>query len=190
MQKENQIHGFLSHLNSQHTNIKFTLEEEKNYTLPFLYILLQRHPDRSISINVYRKPTPTYQYLNFNSHHNYRPKQRVVTTLFQRAHALMSNTEEVKKEEDRQHNVLNANGYQPSFVKRSLAKTEITNRTDKSDPVTKVNLPYVHKISESIRRIISRHNIHSTYDTQSTLRSILSKPEDPAPPEKKNNVAY
>jgi hypothetical protein len=31
-----ELHGFLQHLNTIHSNIKFTMEVEKNNTLPFL----------------------------------------------------------------------------------------------------------------------------------------------------------
>ena len=53
-----------------------------------------------------------------------------------------------------------------------------------------MNLPYIQNTSETIRRILHSHNIHSTFCTQSTLCQLLSKLKDPVPPQKQNNVAY
>ena len=62
--KREDIQNFHDHINSLETKIKFTIEEEKDYQLPFLDTLLKRNEDGSISVKVYRKPTHTDQYLN------------------------------------------------------------------------------------------------------------------------------
>ena len=63
------VEGFLSHLNSLHPTITFTVEKEEEGKLPFLDTYLHRKNDGSLDISVYRKPTHTDQYLNFSSHH-------------------------------------------------------------------------------------------------------------------------
>jgi hypothetical protein len=42
---QEELHRFLQHLNTIHSNIKFTMEVEKNNTLPFLDVLVTRRPD-------------------------------------------------------------------------------------------------------------------------------------------------
>ena len=81
--KKQHTQEFLNHLNNLHPNIKFTIEAEQDSTPPFLDTLLKRHPDKSISVNIYRKPTHTDQYLHFTSHHNYKAKQSVIAALFE-----------------------------------------------------------------------------------------------------------
>lgn len=55
--KKQRVQRFLPHLSNLHKNINFTLETELDATLPFLDSIVKRHPDRNISVNVYRKPT-------------------------------------------------------------------------------------------------------------------------------------
>jgi hypothetical protein len=60
---KDELQTFLKHLNSIHQNIAFTMEVEKQGTLPFLDVLVKR-PDGSLGHSVYRKPTHTYLYLH------------------------------------------------------------------------------------------------------------------------------
>ena len=51
------------------TDHKFTFEQESEGSLPFLDALIVRKKDGTIKLQVYRKPTDTDQYLNYQSHH-------------------------------------------------------------------------------------------------------------------------
>ena len=63
---ETQADDFLSHLNSRHPNIKFTIEYEKDQKLPFLDVLLDRSNGNLIT-SVYRKATFSGVLTNFLS---------------------------------------------------------------------------------------------------------------------------
>ena len=67
--KRNTVEGLLNHLNSIRPLIQFTLELEKDGSLPFLDTHLRRRKDGTLNITVYRKTTHTDLYLNFKSHH-------------------------------------------------------------------------------------------------------------------------
>ena len=41
-----------------------------------------------------------------------------------------------------------------------------------------------------VKRALKKHNVKATFYTQTTLRSLLSKPKDPIPKEDRNNVVY
>jgi hypothetical protein len=66
------IEEFHTHLNLQDENIKFTLELELDGCVPFLDVEVSRLTGE-ISIKVYRKPTNSYLYLQYDSAH---PKAR------------------------------------------------------------------------------------------------------------------
>lgn len=64
------LNFFLQHLNSPHVNIKFTMEIEKDGTLPFLDVLIRKKYDGRQGHSVYHKPTHTDQYLHAGSFHH------------------------------------------------------------------------------------------------------------------------
>ena len=88
-----------------HQNIKFTMEEESNGELAFLDTLLKRN-NGEISVLVYRKPTHTYQYLHYSSHHQTSCKESVVSSLFNRAYSVITNKDDLHKENARIKQVL------------------------------------------------------------------------------------
>ena len=48
---------------------------------------------------------------------------------------------------------------------------------------------YIQRVSEQLKRALNKHNIKATLlYTQTTLRSLLSKPKDPIPKEDRNNA--
>ena len=67
-QEDDQI--LLNNLNSICLSLQFTIEKEQDNKLPFLDVLVTR-TEQGFRSSVYRKPTFTGQYLNFNSHHPY-----------------------------------------------------------------------------------------------------------------------
>ena len=77
---------FLDHINNLGPNIQFTTEDAKpDGSLPFLDTLIHKQPDNSLSTSVYRKPTHTDLYLQWNSHHHLSAKYCVINTLRHRA---------------------------------------------------------------------------------------------------------
>ena len=66
---QEELHQFHQHLNNQHPNIQFTMEEESGCKLAFLNVLVTRKDERLLT-STYRKPTHTERYIPFNSHHH------------------------------------------------------------------------------------------------------------------------
>ena len=98
--KRTQLENFFHHINNLHQNIKFTMEEESNGELAFLDTLLKRN-NGEISVLVYRKPTHTDQYLHYSSHHQTSCKESVVSSLFNRAYSIITNKDDLHKENAR-----------------------------------------------------------------------------------------
>ena len=73
---------FLDHINNLDPNIQFTTEDAKaDGSLPFLDTLIHKMPDNSLITSVYRKPTHTDLYLQWNSHYHLSAKYSVINTL-------------------------------------------------------------------------------------------------------------
>ena len=99
IQKEIHKQDFLQHINSVDPAIKFTVEDNKeDGAIPFLDTIVKPEVDGKLSITVYRKPTHTNQYLQWDSHHHLSAKFSVIHTLSHRAQTVCSNPELLQKE--------------------------------------------------------------------------------------------
>ena len=76
------VKPFLDYLNSQHNSIKFSSETEVNNTLPFLDVLIERN--NGFSTSIYRKPTFSGLFTNFDSFIPLSFKRGLVYTLLDR----------------------------------------------------------------------------------------------------------
>ena len=87
----------LDHVNSIRPSIQFTMEKEKDNKLPFLDVLVTR-TEQGFRSSVYRKPTFTGQYLNFNSHHPHTVKKGIVRCLKHQAKTISIDTDAYQEE--------------------------------------------------------------------------------------------
>ena len=92
--------SFLQHLNSIDDHIQFTSEDQRpDGSMPFLDILVIPEQDGSLSTTVYRKPTHTDLYLQWDSHHTVSAKYSVVGTLYNRAETICSSPHLLQQEQ-------------------------------------------------------------------------------------------
>ena len=92
IQQQSSKQEFQEHINQVDPAIKFTVEgTQGNGAIPFLDTLVTLQADGSLSITVYRKPTHTDQYLQWDSHHSLSAKYSVIGTLTHRAKTVCTN---------------------------------------------------------------------------------------------------
>ncbi|TWW56115.1 hypothetical protein D4764_08G0001020 [Takifugu flavidus] len=101
------MHRQLLHQTDQH--VKFTREDTKGNSLAFLDCAVKITEDRNLTIEVYRKPTHTDQYLQFDSHHPLEHKLGVIQTLQHRAREIPTTSQGRKKEQDHIKTALKTN---------------------------------------------------------------------------------
>ena len=90
---------FLTHHKFLGPYIKFTTESpDQQGCLPISGTLTAQGPNGTLITMVYRKPTHTDQYLNWNSHHSITNKYSIYNTLSYRAQYVCSNQQLLKLE--------------------------------------------------------------------------------------------
>ena len=151
---------------------------------------------------VYRKPTHTDQYLHHSSHHQTSCKESLVSCLFNRAYSIITNKDDIHKENARIKQVLKENGYQENIISKifwritnnhSLPQSQqLMQATDIQEKKIRMSItfPYIEGTSEKLRRILRSHKVRSTLYTKKTLRKLLCQPKDRVATEDKNNIAY
>ena len=115
--KRMHLGNFFHYINNLHQNVKFTMEKENNGELAFLDTLWKRN-NGEISLLVYRKPTHTDHYLHYCSHYQISRKESVGSSLFNRAYSIITNKNDLHKENNRIKQVLKENGYRQSIIKK------------------------------------------------------------------------
>ena len=140
----------------------------------------------------------TDQYLNYSSHHQTSCKERVVSSLFNRAYSIITNKDDSYKKIARAKQVIKENGYQESIISKIFKKITNNHRLPQSQQQTQatdiqkeeirmgINLPYVQDTSEKQRRILKSQKVRLTFYTQRTLGKLTCKPKDRVA---KNNIA-
>ena len=144
----------------------------------------------------------TDQYLHCSSHDHTSCKESVVSSLFNRAYSIVTNEDDLTKENGRTKQVSKENGHQESIISKSFKR--ITNNhslsqsqqqmqaTDIQEDEIKmsINFPHVEGTSEKLRLILRSHKIRSTFNAENTFCKLLCKPEDRVATDNGSNIAY
>jgi len=157
IKKEDLEHFFLilNNLDSKLKDIKFTKEiENSEGCLSFLDLNIKRI-GLYLETSVYRKPTHSNRYLNFNSYHSLENKKSVIRTLINRAFTHISNPEILNIELEFITNILKNNNY-PNNIIKSIEKQihkKYNNSNNKDEKVDLdyskiISIPYIRGTSE------------------------------------------
>ena len=195
--------SFFNHINNIDDKIQFTKEASRSDgSMPFLDTLVTINGDGSVNTKVYRKPTHTDLYLQWDSHHSIAAKYSVISTLHHRAKAVGSNNQLLKEEEDHLQKVLTGNKY-PLWT---LNRVKIKNKTTQAQQQRKQQntdakvttgykksymvLPYVKGLSESMKNVGKKHGIQTYFREGNTIKSLLMTPKDKDHITKKSGIIY
>lgn len=192
--KTSEINNLKNHLNSIHSAIQFTVECERDGSIPFLDVRVSR-TSRSLTFSVHRKPTHTGRYLHFNSAHPTIHKASVVSTLFTRAAVICSSEYERKQEENQIISDLQKNGYPKKFIRSVVRRAErrkATNSTrpSTSGPLKRVPVPYIAGASEALARVFRKHGVQIVHKPSKTIGRLIPRPKDRAAVDKTPGVVY
>ena len=176
----------LQYLNSIDPHIKFTIEQpNKEGGIPFLDTF-PKPQGEGIAVSVYRKPTHTDRYLDFNSSHPISAKRAVVRALMDRAENVFSDPDILAKEMEHLNKELCYNNY-PQWIINKEGKSDI------QDPIIYpetgfeikkcfyISVPYFPGLSESYKKILKYTPIQVCFKGVNTLKSLLMHQKTKSP---------
>lgn len=152
---------FLRYLNSQHSNIQFTVEKEQQQKLPFLDVLLEK--SGGLITSVYHKSTYTGLLTNFLSFVPSVYKMSLVRTLIDRTYKINSSWQRMHFDFEDLKTVLGRNLFPPriveSYIKRYIGNCFEPHVPDKEIPATNkrfYKLPFVGRNSDILKTKINK----------------------------------
>ena len=173
---------------------RLALKVEKDGILPFLDTLFRKE-DGSLDITVYRKPTHTDHYLDFQSHHPPHVKRGLVRCLYDRARGIISTQDNLQKEGQHLSKVLRQNGYPVGFIRSAAWPPQ--REEDVQDSLLEegsspplVMLLYTAGISGDIRRVCKKYDMKVIFRSGLSLCLVLTRVKDPLPTRKQSKVVY
>ena len=159
---------FMEKLNTQHPNIKFTLDQAKN-TIPFLDVEVKFNSDK-FDTWTWRKPSDTRLLLNFNAFCPKISKKGLLLCPFNRAKITCSTDYLFQKEVAYLKNIFYSNGYPIPLFNKILCQFQ-NEKTDNKTEKEFINLfiiPYLGKISKEFSLQI-QSLIKKRFDTKITI---------------------
>ena len=202
--KKTHVQNLLDPVNRQHPSIRFTVETEREGKLPYLDVRVSRvetGEDR-LSIEIYRKPTQSSQYLQFSSHHSDNAKSSVARALFERV-SYVTGEEKRKRESGTIEQELKLNNYPHEMIIRERRKA-IKKQLDRAEGRTAsdwttgeetrkkvtISIPYIQGTSEAIRRVLGQLGIRTAMRSSKIKWAIMKGVKDRQKEEEIPGVVY
>ena len=142
-------------------------QQEAERLTPFSDTLVMPQPDNSLITTVYRNPTDTDLYLQWDRHYNLAAKFSVINTLTHRTRTVCSNPGLLREEEDHFKQALWKYNYPVWDLNRANIKSNNTNKGSNNiknnqtsnDNMPHIVVPYIKGLSESCKNTYSKHGI-------------------------------
>ena len=156
----------------------------------------------SLSTSVFRKPTHTVLYLQWDSHQTISSKYTVAVTLYHRAKTICSDPQLQKKEEDHLCKALQKCRYPIWAINRAKIKSQnqsrSKNRNNNNETGQKtINsknihmvVPYQQGLSERIINTYQKYGVQVHFKGGKTIKDLLMAPKDKDPITNKSGVIY
>ena len=157
--------------------------------MPVLDILITPKEDGSLQTSVYRKPTYTDLYLQWESHHTIPSKFSVVDTLYHRAKTICSNQDVSQEEEQNLSQALKRCKYPTWALNRvKMRRHNPNNRNTSNNNYNRQNynskknlymvVPYYQGLCESIKRTCKKYGVQVHFKGGLTIKNLLMAPKD------------
>jgi hypothetical protein len=163
----------LHQANSISVTVKFTLEQEKDGSLPFLDIVITRR-ENQLETSVYRKKTDSGRFLHYDSNHPRSVKVGVANCLLNRATTQCITQGDRRREHEQVKSTLRRNGYPDTVFNEINRRSQHKKEGEKKEFRDLVVIPYVSGLSEAIRRAGDAVGIKTVFSAGDTLKKKLT----------------
>ena len=176
METEKMADDFLTYLNKQHKNLKFTIEKENNRILPFLDIKLEKG-ENGTKTSVYKKKTDTGLLTNFTSFVCYKYKTCLVKTLIDRIFKINNTWKGFHGDITKMEDILQKNNFPSKLITKNISQALNKKLEPKNDEKRNIEeniqyfkLPYIGSFSKTTEQKLK--NIAEKYCKPGTLIKI------------------
>ena len=197
---QNQIDHFLNYLNSMHESIKFTSEVEKEKSLAYIGLTIER-TENKFSTSVYQKPTYTGLGMKFDSFLPINYKRNLILCLVDRAYHICSTYKKFTSQLDVLKLFFVQNYFPVGFVEKNFRHV-INKFYSNSEKVTTVpkrvvyfKIPFMgnNAICKKLRHLFTKFypqvNLRIIYTKPSTIGSFF-RFKDRIPSHLCSNIVY
>ena len=196
---------FFEYFNTQHRNIKFTLEHETSDCISFLDVLVTRNEEGTIETSMYRKETFSGLYMKFDSFVPHHFKKNLISGLLNRAWKICSSYELFYRGLNIIKEILMSNGFPVRFLNRHIRNFLDTKHINISKsyvygpekrPIF-LSLPYCGensvKLSRQLNRLLAKlapwAKLNIVFKPVARL-NVISKLKSVIPKLNRSNVVY
>lgn len=194
---ENGNAEILEVFNNFNEHIKFTIEKEKNSSVPFLDSLVIRTNQNLIKLDWFRKETSSGRYINYNSHHKMSIKINFIKEMKHRIEKIC-HEDYLNKNLEILENLLIQNSYPKSMIRkilytqnsRAFNNTINQNTNSTQNLMNYASLPYYSNLTDKIIKIFKAENIVVARKTIKSVEKVFSKLKDKTKLLNNSNVVY
>ena len=135
--------NFLNFINNRHTNIKFTIEKQINYSIAFLDIFISGINNQNLTLQTYHKSTYIGFLLHFKSLALFSYEISLIKCLTNRSFKICSNWDSVHNDTEIIKSNLIKNGYPPFLIDKVIKKYLNYKFSSNQNLVKKKNLTFI-----------------------------------------------
>ena len=173
-----------------HESINWTHEVMEENLLAYLDAQTDVELDRSLSFKIYRKPTHTNQYLNFDSNHHIGHKLSVVKSMNIRAETLVTKAEDIDSEKDLLKDAFRRCKY-PKWAIEHHEKSKNKEKVNNDEEVVgKIVAPYVKGTSEKLAKIMRSHGIEVIHRPFNKIKNLVCSMKQSVHPLDRDGLIY
>ena len=135
------LETFINQINNLHPSIRFTSETDPN-SIPFLDVKIIKKGN-AIETDIYRKPTDTMNYIDFNSCHPRHTRTNIPYNLASRVVTIVSDPDQRKFRLQELQDILLTKNYPEKLIQDAIRKS-LNTRTRPNTPLPPKKNPSFH----------------------------------------------